>query len=208
MKISEWVIAVRKALGYSQEKLGAELGEKTKGNISAWENGRHEPSYRDILMMSAMSKLPIPVPDGVDALLPSQGRTYPLISKVQAGAWTEAIDLFQPGYAEHWMPSPVDLGESGFLLEVDGDSMTNPHGGVRSFPSGTILHINPHIEAIPGDFVIAKRESENEATFKQYKLVDGEPYLFAINPGWPNAWIKLGHGDRIIGVMKHAGVNF
>lgn len=46
-------------MGLSQEKFG-ELFAKTKGNVSAWENGRHSPSIDQVMRMSELSGLPIP----------------------------------------------------------------------------------------------------------------------------------------------------
>lgn len=133
---------------------------------------------------------------------------YPLISAVQAGDWTAIYDSFQPGDAEDWLPSPKDLGPSGFILRVKGPSMTNPDGGRESFPEGISLHIRPEEDAVPGDFVIAKRMADDEATFKKLVMVDGELFLHAINPNWPKPYIKLEPGDKIVGKLKFAGWDF
>lgn len=134
-----------------------------------------------------------------------QIRMYPVISSVQAGEWSEIVDTFEPGDAEEWQPSPADLGKTGFLLRVEGSSMTNPAGGRDNFPDGVYVHINPDVEAVPGDFVVAKRVRDNKATFKQLCLVDGELYLHATNPAWPNPYIKLEKDDKIVGKLKYAG---
>jgi len=137
-----------------------------------------------------------------------QPRRYPVISSVQAGEWSEIVDNFQPGDAEDWQDSPVDLGPNGFILKLEGNSMTNPAGGKDNFPEGMYVHVHPGIEAQPGDYVIAKREHENKATFKKLVRVDGEQYLHAINPAWPKPYIKLEPGDKIIGKLKFAGWSF
>lgn len=101
-------------------------------------------------------------------------RHYPVISSVQAGEWTEIVDNFQLGDADDWQGSPVHLGPHGFILTLDGNSMTNPAGGKDNFPDGMYVHVHPGIEAQPGDYVVAKREHENKATFKKLVRVDGE----------------------------------
>lgn len=131
-------------------------------------------------------------------------RQYPLISYVQAGAWTEVTDIYQPGVAETWLSCTKDLGPHGYVLRVKGDSMTNPQSS-PSFPDGVLIFVKPECDCQPGDFVIAKREAENNATFKQLKLVDGELYLYAINPEWPTRYIKLQEGDRICGRVEFTG---
>lgn len=131
-------------------------------------------------------------------------KRYPVISYVQAGGWTEICDNFQPGQAEQWSPSSHDLGECGYMLRVRGDSMLCPHGPY-SFPEGILLHVNPHIEPSPGKFVIVRRQADQSATFKKLVTVDGDPFLEAINPEWPNRYIKLEQGDVFCGVVVHAG---
>jgi len=135
-------------------------------------------------------------------------RRYPVISCVQAGEWAEIVDQFAPGDAEEWQDSPVDLGPNGFVLKLEGNSMTNPAGGRDNFPEGMYVHIHPGIEAQPGDYVVAKRDGDNKATFKKLVRVDGEQFLHAINPAWPKPYIKLEPGDRIIGKLKFAGWSF
>lgn len=129
---------------------------------------------------------------------------YPLISNVQAGEWGAIVDKFTVGDAKEWMVSPVNLGDQGFILRISDSSMTHPHLE-DSFPEGWFIHINPDIKPKPGDFVIVKRAQDADATFRQLKIVDGERYLHAINPQWPNPYIKLEDGDVFIGVMKFAG---
>lgn len=57
--IAAWVRQARAHWGQSQEALGDLLG-KTKGNVSAWENGRHEPSFKQVLQISAITGYPLP----------------------------------------------------------------------------------------------------------------------------------------------------
>lgn len=57
--IAAWVREARLHWGQSQDALGDRLG-KTKGNISAWENGRHEPSFKQVLQISAITGWPLP----------------------------------------------------------------------------------------------------------------------------------------------------
>lgn len=133
---------------------------------------------------------------------------YPLISEVQAGMWTELCDHFQPGDADVWCASTRNLGEHGYMLRVTGDSMADP-GARYSFPEGMILHVNPELTPTPGQFVIVRRESTKEATFKRYIMMDGEPYLEAINPDWPKdkRFLKLQPGDAWCGVVVDASLS-
>lgn len=129
---------------------------------------------------------------------------YPLISWVQAGEWTDICDNFQPGDADEWPTSHHNLGDCGFILRVQGDSMTAPAGAPFSFPPGVLLHVNPEKDPTPGQFVIVRRGGDNVATFKRLALVDGELFLEAINPDWPRRYIPLKEGDVFCGVVVDA----
>ncbi|MGO4326681.1 LexA family protein [Cupriavidus sp. 2TAF22] len=132
-----------------------------------------------------------------------RSRAYPEISWVQAGMWTEIADNFEPATAQAYHYCHKDLGPQGFVLRVKGYSMTAPAGQSPSFPEGMLLFVNPDVEAQPGKFVIVRRNG-NEATFKKLTLVDGELFLEALNPEWPNRFLRLQKDDHICGVIMTA----
>lgn len=59
MTIGAWIKACRVAAHMNQTQLGDTLGV-TKGNVSAWENDRHEPSYTQMLRIAEIGRLPLP----------------------------------------------------------------------------------------------------------------------------------------------------
>lgn len=61
MNIGDWIRAARRAAGINQEQLGESLGV-TKGNVSAWENNRHEPSYSQMLKIAERAGWKMPLP--------------------------------------------------------------------------------------------------------------------------------------------------
>lgn len=138
---------------------------------------------------------------------PKQNGPYPLISDVIAGSWAELCDNFHPGESDEKYMSTKNLGRCGYMLRVYGKSMENP-GGRYSFPDGMILHVNPDIDPMPGQFVIVRRESTKEATFKLYVLIEGRPFLEAINPDWPRElkYLALQPGDVWCGVVVDASI--
>lgn len=106
----------------------------------------------------------------------------PLISWVQAGLWSEAIDLYSPGDFESIHPTTVPHGKHTFALRVDGDSMTAPAGAPgHSFPHGMIIYIDPNQEALPGDYVVARHNGHGHVTFKRYTTEEGRPILKPLN---------------------------
>lgn len=58
MEMKSWIRLARKKAGLTQEQLAEKLG-LTKGNISAWENGRHEASFAQLEAIAQLSGLPI-----------------------------------------------------------------------------------------------------------------------------------------------------
>ncbi len=118
----------------------------------------------------------------------------PLISWVQAGDYVEAIDLFQPGDAEEWVETTVNIRKHTFAVRVVGDSMEG------EFPAGTILVVEPDMNAEPGQFVVV-RNGDNEATFKQLVKDGSDFYLKPLNARYP---IKPLGDSQILGVVREA----
>jgi len=131
-------------------------------------------------------------------------RLWPEISWVQAGMWTEIAENFVPTEDTKKYPCHIDLGDDGFILRVDGPSMTAPPGVFPTFPQGFLLYVRPHEDVMPGKHVIVRRNG-NTATFKKLVSVDGELYLEALNPDWPNQYMRLQADDVFCGVVMHAG---
>ena len=106
----------------------------------------------------------------------------PLISWVQAGEWCEAVDPFLPGTADKWLSCPVPHSEYTYALVVHGDSMTAQTVGIRSYPDGCTIFVDPLKRSpVNGDRVIACIEGDNRVTFKVFKFEDGETWLEPIN---------------------------
>jgi transcriptional regulator with XRE-family HTH domain len=57
--LAQFVKAARIAMGKTQQELAA-IFNLTKANVSSWENGRHEPSYRVLVALSSYSSIPLP----------------------------------------------------------------------------------------------------------------------------------------------------
>lgn len=89
-------------------------------------------------------------------------RSIPLISYVQAGAWTDVVDSYHPGAADDYLLTDLELSSNAFALEIKGDSM------LPEFRPGDRVIIDPMVSPQPGDLVVAKN-GEEEATFKKYR---------------------------------------
>ncbi|MNZ06999.1 putative HTH-type transcriptional regulator [compost metagenome] len=128
------------------------------------------------------------------------GRRLPVIGSIAAGAWCEATAL-QPADIEDWIESPGPVGPRAFVLKIEGISMFNPNGPI-SFADGDHVVIDPDIEPLPGDFVVARLSSSNRATFKRLRQDEGEWYLEAINPAWDPRYIRVTEEWHICGKAK------
>ncbi|MCG9052374.1 XRE family transcriptional regulator [Laribacter hongkongensis] len=191
MKINEWVRIARANAKLTQQQLADVLG-CTKANVSAWENGRHEPSYMQMMSISALSNTPLPYDKNV-APGPFVGGEVPIISWVQAGNFESVVDNFQPGFAEETVTATVQVRRHTYALRVHGDSME------PDFKEGDILIVEPEMEAVHGSYVIAKN-GDNEATFKKLVQDGGDWYLKPLNPAYPMK--SLDGSIKIVGVVR------
>lgn len=70
MELSAWVKLARTQKGWTQERLAEEL-DVTKGNVSAWENSRHEPGWAQIIKMGRLTGVPLPIPEDLRMQIPN-----------------------------------------------------------------------------------------------------------------------------------------
>lgn len=166
--IGQNIAAARRARGWSQGDLAIKA-KVSQGTIGHLESGRNESSKK---LPQIAAALGMTVEELVGGALPKPVqnvraaeiglRRIPLISSVQAGRMTEAIDPFPIGGAFDYLLTDLDLSEHAFALTVEGDSM------LPDFHEGDRVIVDPAITPRPGDFVVAKNGKE-EATFKKYR---------------------------------------
>ncbi|WP_150721461.1 LexA family protein [Pandoraea capi] len=170
MEIAHWIRASREAAQLKQDDLAEKL-KKTRGNISAWENGRHEPSFSQILEISRITKHAVPIPGLGSSQFendpaPTPGhRRVPLVDRTwvaQMSQTTEAFVPFPPNVALAHLLTDVELSDHAFALKVEGRSME------PQFHEGDHLIVDPAMAPLPGDFVIATSDHE-VATLKKYR---------------------------------------
>ena len=123
----------------------------------------------------------------------------PLISWVQAGAWTDAADSFSAHDAEAWLPCPVRCSPDTFVLRVRGESME------PRFRDGDLIFVDPAVPPDHGRFVVVREQDTHEAAFRQL-IVEGEQhYLKALNPDWPARIVQSNSTASICGVVVFKG---
>jgi SOS-response transcriptional repressor LexA len=119
----------------------------------------------------------------------------PLVSQVEAGNYT-VVDNFKRKDDYEMVAVSIPIKRHTYALRVHGDSMVSEVAD--SFPEGSIVVVEPEMDALPGDYVIAVNE-QGETTFKQLIKDGGDLYLKPLNTRYP---IKLLGQARVIGVVR------
>ncbi|MFZ4170931.1 LexA family protein [Enterobacter ludwigii] len=207
----------RKELKLTQHAL-AEMAGVNRVTLTGWEAGSYQPNGANLyalsralkcsqewLMTGASEEAEEPAPQKLTSLKVKQ---VPLISWVQAGAWTTTEPGLCRDDATEWVHTTASVSEGAFALTVKGDSMTNPSGS-PSIPEGSIIIVDPDIpsiESINGKIVVAYIDGGTEATLK--KFVDDWPnrYLVPLNPNYKA--MECGNGCHIVGKVKQVIMNF
>tara|TARA_B110000211_G_scaffold232701_1_gene297039 strand:+ start:284 stop:922 length:639 start_codon:yes stop_codon:yes gene_type:complete len=128
---------------------------------------------------------------------PTIKATAPLISWVQAGAWSEISEI-KAYDAERFM-CPVNCSDLTFVLKVQGISME------PKFDEGDLIFVDPEAECIHGSYVVARLDDDNQATFKQLIIENGHKFLKAANPNWPEQLIPINGNCTLVGKVIFTG---
>ena len=205
MSIDTTIREGRRRLGWSEQQFAEAVGV-TRGAVQQWEkpNGTApkratQPRVAQVLGISVAELM---TGSNVSGQIELRGEV-PLVSEVEAGDYT-AIDNFMTpvGQGLELVPVNVQVKRHTFGLRVHGDSMISDSHD--SFPEGSILIVEPDMEALPGDFVIVKN-AERETTFKQLVKDSGEFYLKPLNARYP---IKPLGCAEVIGVVREFSKKF
>jgi len=201
MNIGDRVKSKREALNLTQVELAARIGTSQQ-SIEQLEGGKTKrPRYLPELSVAldvTVDWLVHGTPEQeISNLTPYRASNkYPVISKVQAGCWAEAVEAYSIKDIDVWLESDASIHGEGFWLEVEGDSMTAPIG--LSIPEGTFVLFDTGRDPANGNLVIAKLSDSNEATFKKLIIDGGQKYLKGLNPQWP--LVPINGTCKIIGV--------
>lgn len=212
---NELAKARMKELGVTQERLAERLGV-TQGAVAHWLSGRREPDLQTIgRVLKALDLPPLSVASALQhqglAVSESRGNyvdpaerlyRYPVLSAVAAGAFSDALQPYEPGAEPDKELTDYKAKGEAFWLEVDGDSMT--WTGSPSIPAGHLILVDTGIEPKPGQLVVAKLVSESAATFKKLISDGGRLFLKPLNPDPIYRTVEVDANCRIIGVVKEA----
>ena len=198
MSIHKLIREGRRRLGMSEQQF-ADAAGVSRGAVQQWEKPggtapkrSNQPRVAELLGVSVVELLS----GGSNTSPGMDGRAeVPLVSEVEAGNYT-VIDNFKPRGQFETVPVTVPVKRHTYALRVHGDSMVSETGD--SFPDGSIVIVEPELDALPGDYVIALNDS-NQTTFKQLVKDGGEFYLRPLNTRYP---IKPLGKALVIGVVR------
>ncbi|KAA0020748.1 LexA family transcriptional repressor [Salinicola corii] len=161
-----------------------ECFDKPKGWLDTDHSGRGDSNVAHHPAQFESNVAPAPRMDGY----------VPVISWVQAGAWTEVCNV--EAVSDEMVPRPPGCSDRTFALRVKGQSMA------PRYEPNLIIYVDPEVVPFDGDDVVAVLTESNEATFKQYvEEPGGGKMLKARNPSWPEQWVKINGNCQIIGVV-------
>lgn len=214
MNWNDLVKARMKDAGITQAGL-AERMDKSQSAIAHWLGGNRKPSIEEIAAMMKIVGLNhmtlnsdglVEYPDEAWSnvskidIQPTYQKSFPVLSSVQAGAWTEACEPYTLNEISEWHETTERTSERCFWLRVEGDSMTSATG--VSFPEGTMVLVDTERDHQNGSLVVAKLTDVNEATFKKLAIDAGQKYLRPLNPTYLP--IAINGNCKIIGVVVDA----
>jgi SOS-response transcriptional repressor LexA len=186
--------AVAKAAGVSQST----ISRMTRGEVdSQSDNVRRVCQALGIPLALLAGQLPEGGHREFASEVPKNLRTVPLISMVQAGAFTEAVDPYLPGDGHASVLCPERCGPGTFALKVEGDSME------PRYHEGDTIYVDPGVEAVQGSDVVVRLEDRNEVTFKRLVMEGTRRFLKPLNPRYDI--VPVTSEAKVVGVVIAAG---
>lgn len=100
------------------------------------------------------------------------------------------------------VPVTVPVKRYTYALRVHGDSMVGEQGD--SFPDGSIVIVEPELEAHDGDYVIAVKPGQ-KITFRKLVRDGGDLYLKPLNSRYP---IEMLGTASVVGIVREFSKRF
>ncbi|MCH4563370.1 XRE family transcriptional regulator [Halomonas sp. EGI 63088] len=117
----------------------------------------------------------------------------PVIGQASAGHLEEIIERQE---IEEWVSAPGPTGPKAFALRIEGISME------PRFLDGEKVIIDPDLDWCLGDYVFARRVSDNTGTFKQIRREGDDLYLCAVNEHFSPRYTRIDHDWVVVGKAR------
>lgn len=198
----------RLQLEITQQSLAKQLGV-SRVSVTKWESGTTKPDGENL------HQLALTLATSPEWLLYGKGENQPddtklipfiksptivpIISAVQAGAWTDSCSAARLSDVISWTQTTANVSDEVFGLLVRGESMTNPNG-LPSIPEGSIVIVEPNygqLDDLYGKIVVAILDGSSEATVKKLVWDSPHSYLMPLNPAFKP--ILIDGNCRIVG---------
>ncbi|MFF6013198.1 S24 family peptidase [Rahnella sp. R3(2024)] len=203
----------RRQLKMTQKDVAEYVGVSASA-VTQWENDATVPSSESLLKLATVLQ------SSPDWLLKGQGeidapsrinagrsKSVPLISWVQAGAWTDVISDKLTASNTEWIETTAKVSDNSFALKVKGASMTST--GALSIPDGSIVIVDPEfgfIDEANGRIVVAQVDGSSQATIKKLEIDGPNHYLMPLNPDFKP--ILIDSSCKLVGVVKQIIIDF
>lgn len=99
----------------------------------------------------------------------------------------------------------VKVGPRAYAMRVVGDSMENSTGKRPTYPSGSIIIVDPDISPISGCVVIVKIQGTRHAALRLLIEEHGEKWLKPLNSKYSIS--RFTEKDKIEGVIRQTIIN-
>lgn len=209
MPLKNRLKAARNSRGWTQKRLGEAIGVSPQA-VSQWERGETEPEADRIREVARATRSDFywlldgdvePGPEPQPRREEPKIWRAPIVNRVAAGTWTESVTSDDLPADTRYLDVYSKPAGRLFALEVTGESME------PTFSAGDIIIVDTGVAPLPGDFVVAKLDEENEATFKKFrprgKRGDGSALieLQPLNSDFPTLSLSADRPGRIVGTM-------
>ena len=187
--IGERISARRKELKLTQRALGRLIGVSAT-SLTYWERQEVEPKNKHLAALArALDCSPDYLLHG--ATSGKQGSIASVHSRVPLINWDTVLEsgVDEEIEAKDWLYYPKQCGSRTFALTVNNDSMVSPHPNSKSYPTGTIIFVDPDLPIKAGSRVIAQVGNAAQVTFKEYREDGGNSYLIPINSQYPTTTV-------------------
>ncbi|MCW2454652.1 UNVERIFIED_ORG: SOS-response transcriptional repressor LexA [Rahnella aquatilis] len=203
----------RRQLKMTQKDVAEYVGVSASA-VTQWENDATVPSSESLLKLSTVLQ------SSPDWLLKGQGeidapsrvntgrsKSVPLISWVQAGAWTDVVTEKLTASNTEWIETTARVSDNSFALKVKGASMTS--SGALSIPEGSIVIVDPEVGFVDeanGRIVVVQVDGSSQATIKKLEIDGPNQYLMPLNPDFKP--ILVDSSCKLVGVVKQIIIDF